>query len=881
MPLSSGDKLGPYEILAPIGKGGMGEVYRAKDTKLDREVAIKVLPSALAQDSERLARFEREAKVLASLNHPNIAQIYGIEESSTSRALVMELVPGGTLAGTLPLETALNYAKQIAEALEAAHDKNIIHRDLKPANIMVTPAGVIKVLDFGLAAVTRSSAVGNSDPSNSPTLTMGATQAGMILGTAGYMAPEQAAGQVVDKRADIWAFGVVLFEMLTGQRLFTGDSVAHILADVLRAPIDFEKLPAATPRVIRDLLRRCLDRDVNTRLRDIGEARIAIQNTGKEAESSSSTAAAHGYLPWIIAAAATAVALLLGFVSYRHVTEEPAKLVQFFVPPPESGFVDTTAGSSIALSPDGNHLAFVARVEGKTAVWVRDFSALVTRQLPGTEGALGTPFWSPDSRLVAFFDSGKLKKIDIGGGPVVLLCDAIQGRSGTWSGTGVIVFQINADSRSARLFRVSASGGAPIPLNATEAGEAASRFPSFLPDGNRFLYTVISSNKKIITGVYLGDLQSGGRRLILREATNAVYAPPGYIVFMSKNILMAQPFDATIAQISGEPVLIADQVDYSPNNARGQFSISSNGVLAYLPSAAESNQMEWYDRSGKSLGRIGSPGDLFEPSISPDEKFVAFRRNSGTGSDLWIRDLTRGTETRFTSEPSFNIAPVWSPRGDRIVFASNRKGAYNLYQKAIGSGNDELLSNNPTGRPTQWSRDGRFIVFQASDPKTQLWVLPIDGPSPGRKPFQFLKTEFLENLGQISPDSHWMAFTSGRSVRPEVFVRPFPEGEGEWAISSGEGYAPRWRGDGKEMFFVTGGKMMAVPVKANPGGKAFFDPGPPVELFDAHIVPGLLGTFPYDVTADGKRFLIDTKGGSGAVSPPVTVVMNWQVGMKK
>ncbi len=676
MPLSAGTHLGPYEILAPFGVGGMGEVYQARDTKLDREVAIKVLPSALARDPERLARFEREAKVLASLNHPNIAQIYGIEESESGRALVMELVPGHTLKGPLPLNEALRIAAQIADALEAAHDKGIVHRDLKPANIMITPARVVKVLDFGLAATTQSSPT-SADPNNSPTLTMGATQAGMILGTAAYMSPEQAAGQFVDKRADIWSFGVVLYEMLTGQRLFTGDSVAHILADVLRAPIDFDKLPAATPRAIRDLLRRCLDRDVKTRLRDIGEARIAIQNAGKEPEAAPLAPAPRhrSWLPWCIAGFLLLALMPANILHFRE-TPPPQPTLRYTIAVPENGIVQ-----SFAISPDGRTLAIAAAVNGKRQLWLRSMDALQAQPMPFTEDAT-FPFWSPDSRYIGFFAEGKLKKVAASGGPAQSLCDAPSGRGGSWNSDNVIVFSPTFTGVSIQ--RVAAAGGVPADVTRTKGTQV---FPVFLPDGRHFLYTQrlgpVETN-----GIYVSSLDGKENRRILPDVSGAMFAPPTrgglaeYILFGRENTLMAQPFDAATARVSGDVFPVAEvsltTIAYLP------ATVSGIGVLLYQTGGANGggNQLGWYDRTGKSLGPVGAPGNVWDPALSPNEKSVVFRRNSATGADLWVRDLSRGTETRFTSNASLNAAPFWSPQGDRIVFASNRKGVYNLHQKS-------------------------------------------------------------------------------------------------------------------------------------------------------------------------------------------------------
>ncbi len=885
MSLEAGTKLGPYEILAPIGAGGMGEVYRAKDTKLKREVALKVLPDSFAGDPERMARFQREAEVLAALNHPNIAHIYGIED----RALIMELVEGENLQGPLPTETARNYARQIADALEAAHEKGIVHRDLKPANIMITPTGVVKVLDFGLAAVAQPSVESAGDRRHSPTLTMAATQAGMIMGTAAYMSPEQAAGKPVDKRADIWSFGVVLWEMLTGQQLFDGETISHTLADVLRAPIDFEKLPRETPTAIRDLLRRCLDRDVKTRLRDIGEARVVISRAGKEPEAPA-TAPSPSRLKWVWPVASMLffiVTAALAFVHFRE-TSPPEQTLRYTIAAPEGSSVH-----SFAISPDGRSLVIAAAVKGKRQLWLRAMDALQAQPMQFTDDAT-FPFWSPDSRYIGFFAQGKLKKVAASGGPAQSLCDAPSGRGGSWNREDVIVFA--PSNTGSGIQRVAAAGGVPSDVIRTNGNL---RHPAFLPDGRHFLYLVRSGAVEQI-GVYASSLDGKENRRILADLSGAVFAPParsdrtGHILFVRENTLMALPFNASSAQVSGDVFPVAEGVSLTSNNTYLPATVSENGVLLFETggAASETNQIGWYDRTGKSLGPVGTPGGVWDPAISPDEKAVVFRRlavGSG-GSDLWVRDLSRGTETRFTSDASFNFTPFWSPKGDRIVFASNRAGGNaKLYQKAAsGSGQDEpLLPNSLPDRPSQWSRDGRFIVYFENDPKNKydLWVLPTSGGTADRKPIPFLRTEFNELFGQLSPDSHWMAFTSDRSGRREVYVRPFPPGEGEWTISIAGGQQPRWRGDGKELFFeAADGKMMAVPVKAAVGARPFFEADAPVPLFDAHIVSFQNDTqFQYDVTSDGKRFLIDTtSGGAGAAAAPLlTVMVNWNAELKK
>jgi len=875
MALTAGTRLGPYEILAPIGAGGMGEVYRAKDTKLKREVALKVLPDSFAGDPERMARFQREAEVLAALNHPNIAAIYGVED----RALIMELVDGQTLQGPVPLETALNYARQIADALEAAHEKGIVHRDLKPANIMITPAGVVKVLDFGLAAVAQSS--DPSDPVNSPTLTISPTRAGMILGTAAYMSPEQARGKAVDKRADIWAFGVVLYEMLTGKRLFEGETISDTLAAVLKTEPDLTQVPAK----VRRLLEACLQKDPKQRLQAIGDSRLLLTDAPQPPVMAPSRSRI-GYVAWGIAGMLLVALAGLAFVHFRE-TPPPGQTLRYTIAAPEGSTVQ-----SFAISPDGRYLVIAAAVKGKRQLWLRTMDALQTQPMQFTEDAM-YPFWSPDSRYIGFFAQGKLKKVAASGGPPQSLCDAPSGRGGSWNREDVIVFAPN--NTGSGIQRVAAAGGVPSDVRKINGNL---RHPAFLPDGRHFLYLARSGSAEQ-TGVYASSLDGKENRRVLADVSGAVFAPSarregtGHILFVRENTLMALPFNAASVQVSGDVFPVAEGVSLTSNNTYLPAIVSESGLLLYDTGGAASgtNQIGWYDRTGKSLGPVGAPGAVWDPAISPDEKAVAFRRGAvaSGGSDLWVRELSRQTETRFTSDVSLNIAPFWSPKGDRIVFASNRAGGEaNLYQKATnGSGQDEpLLPNNLPDRPSQWSGDGRFIVYFENDPKNKydLWVLPTSGSTADRKPMLFLRTEFNELQGQLSPDSHWTAFTSDRSGRREVYVRPFPPGEGEWTISLAGGEQPRWRGDGKELFFeAADGKMMAVPVKATAGPRPSFEAGAPVPLFDAHMASLQNGVlFEYDVTSDGKRFLIDTTGGaSGAASPPLTVVVNWNTGLKK
>jgi eukaryotic-like serine/threonine-protein kinase len=886
MSLTRGSKLGPYEILAPIGAGGMGEVYQANDTKLDRKVAIKVLPTAVSHDPERLARFEREAKVLAALNHPNIAHIYGLEESGSTRALVMELVDGSTLSVPQPLETALDYARQIAEALEAAHERGVTHRDLKPANIMVTPNGVVKVLDFGLASVPSREATG--DPSTSPTMTMAATQAGMIMGTASYMSPEQAAGKVVDKRSDIWSFGVVLYEMLSGAKLFEGETVSHTLADVLRAPIGFDKLPASTPPYVVQLLKRCLTRDPKKRLRDIGDARIVLEEPPPvELAPATAIRSRFALLPWIATGAFALLAGALGVVAYRHTGESPPQVIMASLMPPErAGFA---FNGPAALSPDGTKLAFVADQGSRLTLWVRDLDSLALRSIAGTDNARG-PFWSPDSQSVAFYADGKLKRVSAAGGPILTLCST-EGNSygGSWSSVGVILFPI---SPTGPLHRVSSSGGPSTPLTKLDsnAGEVSHRFPWFLPDGRHFLYT--SRNRdRTKAAVFVGDLESGTRTTLLNGEFHAEYASStGFLVFAHNSPdaspLMAQAMDPSTFQTKGEPFPIVERVDRIPAVwTQHHFTVSQNGLLAY--SAQNSNnpaQLTWVDRSGKALGVVPMPDGLWVRSakISPNGTTLAF----DAGKDIWLHDLARGTSSRFTLNPTESrrsINPSWSPDGREVIFSDiDGPTPPTLVKKALATGgavepvgpvwgDSKSAAISPV-----WSQDGRYIVAAINRGLGgDIWMLPLQ-PA-GQKPRPYLEnveTGANESNPALSPSSEWLAYASDETGQREIYVQSFPTPGRKYQISVSGGFAPVWSRDGKELFYVAPDRqLMAVAIQSRNGN---LERGAPKALFDSKLIRGLDRTF--DVSKDG-RFLIPMDERTSA--PPLTLVVNWQAGLKK
>jgi len=902
MALATGSRLGPYEILDAIGAGGMGEVYRARDTKLGREVAIKVLPEAFARDSARMSRFGREAKILASLNHSNIASIYGLEDSGDTRALIMELAGGPTLAdriarGPIPIEEALPIAKQMADALEYAHEKGIIHRDLKPANVKVSADDTVKILDFGLAKAMEAE-LSPEEIANSPTISRLATQAGVLLGTAAYMSPEQAKARPVDRRADIWAFGCVLYEMLTGKRIFRGESITDTLASVIKSEPDWSQLPAATPMRVRVLLQRCLQKDPKQRLRDIGDARISLEEVLSGApEGAAALAAAvpawRRALPWAITSVAVLAALVLAFIHFRATPSASVEPVRFQIPFPEG--VIPAVGSHFAVSPDGRQLAFFAVGPDNVArLWVRSLDSLQARPLPGSESPSSPPFfWSPDSQFIAFDAGGKLKKIAIAGGPAQTICDApgtVVG--GSWNREGVIIFGVAA---GAGIMRVSAEGGTPSPLTALDPSgkDAAQQLPFFLPDGRHFIYMRLSASPEN-TGAFVGSLDAKPENQDSKPLLVTEFAPeyvpsggtgPGYLVFVRDRALLAQPFDPVRLQFSGGPVEIAEQVGNFLN--RGFFSVSASGVVAYRTGGSDSSQLSWLDRQGKVQGApTKEPSPAFDMAISPEGGRVALAVLEPDIA-LWLHDFSRGTTTRFTFGAPLAYGAVWSPDGNNIIFSSERDGGLNLYKKpANGSKDEELILKSPEGKlATSWSHDGRFLLYTATDPKTKddIWVLPLQE---GGKPFPFLRTEFSERKAQLSSDGHWIAYESDESGRFEIYVRPFSpdagggaaNAGGKWQISTDGGSDPRWRGDGKELYFLSPDrKAMAVEVAADPAFRA----GVPKALFQAPSA-GLqaVGLRQWDVTSDGTRFLFTTPAAATAQAP-FTVVLNWQAALKK
>jgi eukaryotic-like serine/threonine-protein kinase len=886
MTLTAGTKLGPYEIISPLGAGGMGEVYRARDSKLGRDVALKVISEQFANDAERMARFEREAKVLASLNHPNIAHIYGLEDSGGVRALVMELVEGQTLAeriarGPIPLEETLSIAKQIAEALEYAHERGIVHRDLKPANVKITPDGAVKVLDFGLAkAIEETSGV--EEIGNSPTLSMGATRAGVILGTAAYMSPEQAKGKSADRRADIWSFGVVLYEMLSGKQMYGGETAPETLAHVITKDPSWENLPPATPTAIRNLLERCLTKDPKGRLQAIGEARIIIErylaNPGASTSSieriSVQQPASRRALPWIVAAVAALTAFFVTWAPWRHTTENVNSTRLAFVPPPNLSFNDSRS-DSIVISPNGQELAFTATSpDGKSQLWVRPLDSLEAQLLPGTDEPL-EPFWSPDSRSIAFGSQGKLKRVELAGGNPQTLCDASRMTGGAWSPRGTIVF--GADYRS-ELFQVPATGGEPKPVTKLDEtrGDSSDANPGFLPDGNHFIYRI--NVGALPKGIWVGSLDSPEvKQLLPDENANAIYAAPGWLLSLRNRVIVAQAFDASSLQLKGESKPV---ITYPTNSTGGatRFSASANGTLVWQSNWEREYQLLWFDREGKQVGAVGEPVKVAvgqEPRLSSDGKRIAMTRERR----LWVIDVARGVPARLTS--FFAQMPVWSPDGSRVVFNGLPDGLVaGIYLKdANGVGEAELLLKG-TNYTSSWSKDGRFIFLVRHGEKTQsdIWVLPLFGD---RKEYPLLNSAFDEVTPEISPDGRWLAYRSDESGSAEIYVRSFTAdgkvGPDKKRISINGGSQPEWRPDGKELFYLSNDlQMMSVGVKT--GGTEFENT--PRALFKARMLIGVRAAREYAVTSDGQKFLIGTLIGEPTARPP-TVILNWTAELGK
>ena len=876
MPLSPGDKLGPHTILALVGRGGMGEVYRAHDDRLRRDVAIKVSRDQFTE------RFTREARAIASLNHTNICHLYDVGPNY----LVMEYVEGEDLNGPLSFDEALPIVRQLIDGIEAAHEKNVIHRDLKPGNVKITPEGVVKILDFGLAKAAEEAA---GDPSESPTLTMGGTAAGTILGTAAYMAPEQAKGKPVDKRADIFSFGVVVYELLTGQNPFKGESVVESLGAILNKEPDWSAVPARAER----LLRWCLQKDRKSRLGSISNARTLLDEPVAAAEPVTVVQVQKepaSKLPWLVAAAALIGAAALAFWP-QPVPELHA--LRYNLDPPK-GFQFTNIFGAGTPSPDGRFIVFSALPADATntgatteLLWLRPTDSLDARPLPGTEGG-NVPFWSPDGKSIGFWTQSdrKLKRVEAVGGAPQVLCDAANFEGGTWSKDGVILF-----SAGNIIQRVAAAGGKAEPVTKISGRPGEShRDPQFLPDGQGFLYRMLDLDEKIM-GIHAATLTKPDVPVQLVKGTNrkAAYAPPfagrpGYLLWLRDQTLVAQRFDATALKLEGDPVPVAEEVALQTGSGtrRAAYWISQNGLLAYRTGVAAGGalQMTWISRDGKQRESVGKGDDFANDfRLSPDGKHVALGRTVSGNQDIWLYEFERGVMSRLTFDPAVEGAPVWSPDSRQLAYASLRAGPPQLFRKdAGGGGQAERLHESPLPEePKDWSRDGKFLLYMSTDPKTlsDQWLLPMDGTAP-RKPVVVLQTPANEGRSRISPDGKWVAYASGDGN--QVYIRATPGGPaGQWQVSNAGGDYPRWRGDGKEVFFHSSGRetVMAAGIKLLADRVEIETPR---ELF-TYVGPNQS----YEPTADGQRFLVLTAPGTNdgeARAVALKIISNWQALLK-
>ena len=865
MAISSGSRLGPYEIVAPIGAGGMGEVWGGRDTRLDRNVAIKIVPPEFAQ------RFEREAKSISSLNHPHICTLYDVGENY----LVMELLEGESLAdrltkGPLPLEQVLRYGVEIADALDKAHRAGIVHRDLKPGNIMITKSGA-KLLDFGLAKGGAPPTSAAFDATEHKPL----TAEGTILGTFQYMAPEQLEGEQADARTDIFAFGAVLYEMATGKRAFEGKSKASLIASIMTAqPSPITAMQPMAPPAFDRVVRTCLAKEPDQRWQSAHDIAAQLHWIAEESRPVAARRRKSEAIAWLLLAVVAIAAAAV--VSWERSRRPGVRTMRFAVDPPPNAafnFAGRDAGP-VTISPDGNWIAFVATTaDGAKQLYVRKIESVSAQPLSGTTGA-SYPFWSADSENLGFFADGKLKRVPVTGGAVTALCDAPTGRGGAWNREGTILF---AAGQYDVLSRISASGGQPSPVTRldTGSGELSHRWPTFLPDGKHFLFMQFSSSmaRGSLQPIFLGSLDDTRRTPLLTANSQAIYVEPGCLLYIREGNLMALPFDAGRLRANGEPFPVADHVQMYRNTGIGIFSASNGGVLAYVEGGSPAtSHLTWHDRHGKVLSAIGAPDDYEDPRLSPDGSRVAVtRRDPDTGiSNIWLYDLASQAPTRFTYFPTFDHIPAWSPDGKMIVFDTNRNGVADVFLKAFGGDEKPLVASPALEQPTDWSADGKLIILQTHNQSTK-WDLAVFNLTDGRVT-PLLRESANEKEGQLSPNGKWIAYSSDESGRPDLYISRFPSMTGRWQISStgGGGTQPRWRRDGREIFFLSADrKMMSAAIGEN--GNDLLVQSPQI-LFQTRA--RYTGERSYDVSADGQRFLINDMV-LDQPNAPIVVVLNW------
>ena len=877
MALPTGAKLGPYEIVAPLGAGGMGEVYRARDTRLDRTVAIKILPAHLSSNPEARQRFDREARSISLVNHPHICTLFDVGHQDGTDFLVMEFLDGETLAdrlnkGLLSHEQVLRYGIEICEGLDKAHKTGVVHRDLKPGNIMLTKSGV-KLMDFGLAklkseAVPGALTVVTSDEK--------LTSDGTIVGTFQYMAPEQLEGQEVDARTDIFAFGEVLYEMATGKPAFSGKTRASLIAAILSSdPRPVTELAPATPSALDRVIKRCLAKDPEERWQTacdlVSELKWIAGNGGHTGGTVSSALPTRSRerLAWLMATV-LAVALIVSFLWWRN-SKPPEQAMNFYAPLP-------FPAHDVAMAPNGHTLALVAykEAERRNVLWTYELGAAGATSLPDTEGAR-FPFWSADGESIAFFADGRLKRLELSGGQVQTICDAPSGRGGTWNKDDVIIF--TPFGTGTGLYRVPASGGTATQITHPDWSreEYSHRWPMFLPDGIHYLYMAANfSGKKGVNAIYVGALGSNEKRFVVEAATNAAYAAPGYLLFYRDKTLFAQRFDLKGFALAGEPTPVLTGVQYL-DVGRAVFAVSDHGVLVAQTSiGATLSQPVWFDRTGKEMGTVGKPDVYGNVVLASNGRVVATSQTDpgSQNTDLWTYELQGGKAKRLTFDPGYDAVPIWSPDAKRLLFASNRRIRISMYMKDSDGATEEknILNDDVDEIPNDWSRDGKHLLYAVG---ANLWVLNLPEP----KGSQFLKATAAIRNSQFSPDGKWVAYASNESGKWEIYVTSFPEGRGRWQVSTGGGEQPRWRGDGKELFYLSlDGKMMAAPVVSGTN----FDSGTPVALFQtAPREPvSVMDMFVYDVSRDGQRFLVNTQVKQ-ADTQPMTVILNWTAKLNK